>query len=578
MIVGFAPESSDALTPPLHGALDAPDPEEHQPPVRLDSGEEIPSFDLEEVIPTADEDGVPTGIARGQDEASPQQMGYPAALARAEERWPHGYSVDREEWAQVTSGTSRHLSQPKYLALEAKLNAAEEAKFASSRDHFFDQLKEAHSSADEATLRRAARWIAGETNDENRKAFNSLGPTARLADRTEGDELEPDETFDMDEMHKLARELDEERDATSDVERGSARVIPEDSDSYRIDESFARTAGTLLRLPEETVYPMEYRSAERLLRTVFSEMSEARRRICAIALSGVTSYVSEDEPREAIAITASDIEAWVAEVDRERADRDARHEEIAGAVEARVSEAVRGFSAQLDEPWYTTAAGKISAAAILLIILLAGWYVVADHLAVQRIREKRDAAAAEIGTVRTPNGELATVTTAEELYATAGVSEDADEREIQIVARVAGHEGRLTAIESRDSALEDDRDRAVGEVVIERDQRVRTEVAFDALEELRRQEQAEYSLRQGELESKLSRAERALGVAAGDAETAKVLYKDHVRAGRCGDPLDEAHPADADADRAHYQCGFGLILCDGRLPSQADNCRRVVKR
>ncbi|KKW34955.1 MAG: hypothetical protein UY82_C0055G0001, partial [Candidatus Uhrbacteria bacterium GW2011_GWC2_53_7] len=127
-------------------------------------------------------------------------------------------------------------------------------------------------------------------------------------------------------------------------------------------------------------------------------------------------------------------------------------------------------------------------------------------------------------------------------------------------------------------ALEDDRDRAVGEVVIERDQRVRTEVAFDALEELRRQEQAEYSLRQGELESKLSRAERALGVAAGDAETAKVLYKDHVRAGRCGDPLDEAHPADADADRAHYQCGFGLILCDGRLPSQADNCRRVVKR
>ncbi|KKW35281.1 MAG: hypothetical protein UY82_C0043G0015, partial [Candidatus Uhrbacteria bacterium GW2011_GWC2_53_7] len=34
MIVGFAPESSDALPPPLHGALDAPDPEENQPPVR----------------------------------------------------------------------------------------------------------------------------------------------------------------------------------------------------------------------------------------------------------------------------------------------------------------------------------------------------------------------------------------------------------------------------------------------------------------------------------------------------------------------------------------------------------------
>lgn len=547
------------------GATDPPDPEHHEPPRHLDSSEEVPVLrgdDIEDAMPTEDGDGKPVGVAEGQDEDDDdpwmesflvdadadrrrrQEEDYTTALAIVEGRYPNADPDDRVAWARAVASLPQSVG-------------------ADGRRIF---LSIAELDALEAKL--------GATNVRSASA-------------------DPDEGFDADAMHALADELGgdpdvEDDESTTDPrrpewdgpEQGTARVIPENEPSYKLDGVFAFKVAQALWMSGYASSPRDFDTAVACLRREYPEMNENCRRICAYALSGHTSYPVEGESAR-VAIDLTEIEAWVAEVLESRRHRAELGEAIQSAatraVEDRLPHAVRGFTARLETPWYKSAAGAMAIAAVALVILFFSVLVLKEERALSRIEARRDAAAASIGTVYDKDGQLVDVHDFEELLTATGSSPDPAAREVRTIAQVASLDARVKVIEDNRTDLNKDRDDALATATLETDRRVRTEVAFDALEEVRRQEQADYDLRQRELESRLSRAERALGVAALDAEAARVFYKDHVRAGRCGNPLDEDYPQDAGGLRAHYQCDFGRVVCAGRLPSEANNCRRVER-
>ncbi len=587
--VGFEPGSSDS--PPLPGASDAPDPESHEPPTHPDSDEGISSLDVEDVIPTEGEDSLLASVALGQDEAL-LRTGYQAALARAEERWPHSHSVDRENWARAVANDPTRRASEDPPVIEARLNAAE-AKFVKDCVRYLGQLRAQYPDADDAPLNAAARYLAGDTCEENMDALNTLRGFARRNKKEDELELDlegiSDTTIDEDEMHELADELDGE-DGNHDTELWFTYVTSEDDSSLEINGLFARQVGEILNLPKELAYPMELRSAERFLRIHVPEMSETSRQICAIALSGWTSYEAGDAQGKRVSINLSDIGFWMDDVNRLRADREERHarlEEldrtVARAVEARMSEVPRGFSVEHDEPWHKTTAGKIASAVVLLAFVLAGGYVVNDRLAVQRIMEKRDAAAAEIGLVRQADGAFATVRNADELFAAAGVSQDAAEREIQIVARFASHEARLTEIETHRAELARERDTEAhrADIAESRASEASAALAFTGAQVDTATSAASDARTQARQAGQ--RAERAEVAARDAAATARRLettasrtVTDVVRGGACTKATADYVSAHG-ALQSRWQCGAALIQCDGTDAASATNCASVSR-
>ena len=186
-----------------------------------------------------------------------------------------------------------------------------------------------------------------------------------------------------------------------------------------------------------------------------------------------------------------------------------------------------------------------------------------------------DEAAVALNPIMDASGNLVDVESHEEFVEAIGFSQDPAVREVERDAMLGRHEVTLQTLTSERSAALVRADELSDRLYREETLRSSSEQAFEALEERQRQEQSEYELREREFDAKLRRAERIREIDEDEVAMARFLYRDYVNAGRCGDPLDEEYRSDASRGQAHYKCSFGRVLCDGRLPSEAVNCRLV---
>ena len=209
--------------------------------------------------------------------------------------------------------------------------------------------------------------------------------------------------------------------------------------------------------------------------------------------------------------------------------------------------------------------------AIILIVAFATAFILHDRKVVRDL----DRAAEEIGTVRTPDNRFVDVRTANELTQATGFSTNPGEQRLRLMAASSSHEARIVTIENRESEAARQRDSAVEKYkTSEKDRNIAEQAALDAKEYVR-QQRNESNLVLRELTAQVKARDAQLNTAAMEIATARILYKEQVNAGRCQGPLDEIYPRDAGISRAHYRCDFGLVVCDGRRPSEANNCRRV---
>lgn len=268
------------------------------------------------------------------------------------------------------------------------------------------------------------------------------------------------------------------------------------------------------------------------------------------ALQGYTSVRLVDQL--AVEIDAPAFRLWVAEAERQEAHHRDRVEVtrmVGQATSQRVVEETKGLKVVL----------SIVGAVIVLGFLSVMAWMIQDGL---RIRREMDEKATEIGFVTTPDGVTVPVTTADQVFEAAGLSNNSAVRDVQVAAGMADLTHRVNDLEGRKFQVEQDLSTTQGKLASETTQR---------------------TIAEGSAVRAETAAEDAKKAAKEAADAAKVLAQEvglarnglveQVRSGQCG-----ATPTAQARGEWQFVCASTTATCNAPRPTDVTRCRFTATR